>query len=39
MSDWRRKQRTGKGKSLPLLDEINARLNTGETVKQIYILL
>ncbi|EJZ7717516.1 hypothetical protein OIS18_004444 [Salmonella enterica] len=37
MSDWRRKQRTGKSKFLPLLDEINARLNTGETVKQIYI--
>ena len=37
MSEWRKKQRTGKGKFLPLLDEINARLNTGETVKQIYI--
>ena len=36
MSDWRNNPRTGKSTFMPLLDDIDARLKLGETLKQIY---
>lgn len=36
MSDWRNNPRTGKSTFMPLLNDIDARLKLGETLKQIY---